>query len=81
MKVILLHGIGDGNVKSTWCEALSGALRELGYSALDINDVVDPQYATLLRIDPPPQCPLPKPTTPVLTDAEADRERCEYERR
>ncbi len=79
MKLVFLHGIGDGDVKSAWCRALCDGLSEMAYPRVDFDDVIAPHYAPLLREDTSPPCSLPEPGVRRLTAAQAAHEPWEYE--
>lgn len=82
VKIVFLHGIGDGNVKDAWFTALCASLSACGYPVPYKGDVIAPNYASLLDIEPPPTCPLPPATTPLPSEVdESDRLRWEYWRR
>ena len=72
MKILFLHGIGDGNVKEAWFTALCDSLDALGYPRPDKGDVIAPQYAPLLNIEPPPACPLRMKSSQVIPRAAAE---------
>lgn len=51
MKVVFLHGIGDGDPQRKWLSALNSGLSQLGQPRLDESDVVAPRYASYLKTD------------------------------
>lgn len=51
MKVVFLHGIGDGLPMREWLSALNGALDEAGHPPINDSQVFAPRYASLLTTD------------------------------
>jgi pimeloyl-ACP methyl ester carboxylesterase len=50
VKVVFLHGIGDGNPDREWLHALNTALEKASHTPIDDNQVIAPRYAALLKI-------------------------------
>lgn len=75
MKVVFLHGIGDGDPQRKWFESLNNALKQLGHPSLTQSDVVAPRYAAFLKMDGvsakiPPSTYKPKDDTVARQDFE-----------
>jgi pimeloyl-ACP methyl ester carboxylesterase len=84
VRLVFLHGIGDGGITGAWKTTLKDALAVLGYPASDLDDhnlVIAPQYTEYLSQDRPPKCDMPEFTAADLPRDEAARERWEYEGR
>lgn len=77
MKVVFLHGIGDGDPNRVWLGALNTALESAGHPPIDDSQVVAPRYDSLLTIDGI-SAKMPDVTYKVKND---DRSRREFERR
>lgn len=77
MKVVFLHGIGDGDPNRGWLGALNIALESAGHPPIDDSQVVAPRYDSLLTIDGI-SAKMPDVTYKVKDD---DRSRREFERR
>lgn len=77
MKVVFLHGIGDGDPNRVWLAALNTALESAGHPPIDESQVVAPRYDSLLTIDGI-SAKMPDVTYKVKND---DRSRREFERR
>ena len=77
MKVVFLHGIGDGDPTYKWLSGLNRGLEQAGYPPLGRDEVVAPRYAGLLKIDGA-RAKLP-PLTYKPKDEAASRR--EFERR
>ncbi|AJW38078.1 hypothetical protein NY08_45 [Rhodococcus sp. B7740] len=48
MKLIYLHGVGDGDISQGWFKALNKSLAEEGMPTIDSSDVIAPKYSDLL---------------------------------
>jgi pimeloyl-ACP methyl ester carboxylesterase len=48
VKVVFLHGIGEGDPDKEWLSALNHVLEDEGYPAIDSDVVIAPRYATRL---------------------------------
>jgi hypothetical protein len=77
VKVVFLHGIGDGDPTYKWLSGLNRGLEQAGYPPLGRDEVVAPRYAGLLKIDGA-RAKLP-PLTYKPKDEAASRR--EFERR
>ncbi|AEF41266.1 lipase family protein [Hoyosella subflava] len=51
MKIVFLHGIGDGDPSAGWLDGLNRGLVQLGHQPLDENRVIAPRYSSLLKTD------------------------------
>ena len=51
MKVVFLHGIGDGDPTYEWLSGLNRGLEQAGYPPLERDDVLAPRYAGYLKTD------------------------------
>ena len=51
MKVVFLHGIGDGDLKDGWLEGLNRGLTQAGYPPIDRDEVIAPRYAGILKTE------------------------------
>jgi len=49
MKIVYLHGIGDGDPDRGWLDGLNDALRAAGHPVIDEQMIVAPRYASLLK--------------------------------
>jgi hypothetical protein len=81
VRLVFLHGIGEGGVAGDWHDALDAGLVRVGYPALAPDQVIAPRFVGLLKERPSPKAPMPDSTVIGMEDAEADRARWEYERR
>ena len=77
MKIVFLHGIGDGDPNQTWLRALNTALESAGHPAIDDSQVIAPRYDSLLTIEGI-SAKMPDVTYKVKND---DKSRREFERR
>ena len=77
MKIIFLHGIGDGDPNRAWLSALNSALESAGHPPIDDSQVVAPRYDSLLTIEGI-SAKMPNVTYKVKND---DQSRREFERR
>lgn len=51
MKIVFLHGIGNGDPERGWLDGLNNALRAAGHPVVDERMVVAPRYAFLLNTE------------------------------
>lgn len=51
MKVVFLHGIGDGDPTYQWLTGLNRGLQQGGYPPLERDEVIAPRYTGYLKID------------------------------
>ncbi len=51
MKIVFLHGIGDGDTEMRWLRGLNQGLAEQGSPQVCPDDVIAPRYAGLLRTE------------------------------
>lgn len=51
MKVVFLHGIGDGDPKLEWLDGLNRGLAQAGHPLLDRNQVIAPRYTSYLKTE------------------------------
>ena len=49
MKVVFLHGIGDGDPKYGWLDGLNRGLTQTGHDPIDREQVIAPRYSSYLR--------------------------------
>ena len=77
MKIVFLHGIGDGDPNRDWLRALNTALESAGHPPVDDSLVVAPRYDSLLTIEGI-SAKMPEVTYKVKND---DQSRREFERR
>ncbi|OZD03548.1 hypothetical protein CH281_12060 [Rhodococcus sp. 06-221-2] len=61
MKLIYLHGVGDGDTSRAWLDALNTSLSAENLPAIDPKDVITPHYSDLLS-SPDAAAVIPKPT-------------------
>jgi hypothetical protein len=61
MKLIYLHGVGDGDSDSSWFEALNASLVEQDMPSISAEDVIAPFYSDLLGSEHA-EGAVPKPT-------------------
>lgn len=61
MKLIYLHGVGDGDTSRSWLDALNASLVAQGMPAITPEDVIAPQYSDLLSAANA-EASVPKPT-------------------
>lgn len=48
VKIVFLHGIGDGDPKSSWLEGLDRGLEQAGFGAVNRDMVIAPHYSSFL---------------------------------
>ncbi|WP_187328655.1 MULTISPECIES: alpha/beta hydrolase [unclassified Rhodococcus (in: high G+C Gram-positive bacteria)] len=48
MKIVFLHGIGDGDPKSSWLDGLDRGLAQAGFGAVNRDMVIAPRYSAFL---------------------------------
>lgn len=77
MKVVFLHGIGDGDPEGAWLDGLNSGLQTAGHPPVDESQVIAPRYDGFLRMRGL------KATMPELTYKPKDdrQSRREFERR
>ena len=46
VRLVFLHGIGDGQISGSWLAAADKGLNAVGYPCLDPNHVIAPRYAS-----------------------------------
>jgi pimeloyl-ACP methyl ester carboxylesterase len=51
VKVVFLHGIGDGEPEREWFDALNRALAAAGHPPIDDSQVIAPRYDSFLEMD------------------------------
>ncbi|MBY6706225.1 hypothetical protein HQ308_05365 [Rhodococcus sp. BP-241] len=51
MKIVFLHGIGDGDPTMGWLEGLNRGLVQAGHPPIDSGQVIAPRYSSLLNIE------------------------------
>ncbi|MCA4725811.1 hypothetical protein [Mycolicibacterium fortuitum] len=51
MKVVFLHGIGDGDPKFEWLDGLNRGLAQAGHPVLDREQVIAPRYSSYLKTE------------------------------
>lgn len=61
MKLIYLHGVGDGDTSRAWLDALNTSLLAENLPVIDPKDVIAPHYSDLL-LSPDASASIPKPT-------------------
>lgn len=61
MKLVYLHGVGDGDGDHGWLSALNDGLVAQGLTAVDEVDVIAPSYSDILS-SPDANAAVPKPT-------------------
>lgn len=77
MKIVFLHGIGDGDPNREWLRALNTALESAGHPPIDDSQVLAPRYDSLLTIEGI-SAKMPDVTYKVKNDGQSRRE---FERR
>lgn len=77
VRLVYLHGVGEGDAGGGWLRALNGGLELKGIEPIDRACVVAPHYADLLSTDGA-DATMPKLTYKVRND---DQSRREFERR
>lgn len=76
MKLIFLHGIGDGDPAVRWLDTLNQTLTVGGHPIVQPDDFVAPRYARILNLDG-----LSAKMPPPTADQSRSSHRREYERR
>ncbi|QZY47238.1 lipase family protein [Mycolicibacterium austroafricanum] len=51
MRIVFLHGIGDGDPNYTWLDGLNRGLEAAGYNLIDREQVIVPRYHSRLKTD------------------------------
>jgi pimeloyl-ACP methyl ester carboxylesterase len=51
MKVVFLHGIGDGDPDGEWLAGLNRGLEQAGHAALHDDQIIAPRYSSFLKTD------------------------------
>ncbi|OBA90702.1 hypothetical protein A5642_12245 [Mycolicibacterium mucogenicum] len=51
MKVVFLHGIGDGDPNFNWLDGLNRGLTQAGHEPIDRQQVIAPRYSSYLRTE------------------------------
>jgi len=77
MKIVFLHGIGDGDPGFGWLDGLNRGLTQAGFDAVDRDHVIAPRYSSILTTDGI-SAELPDVTYKPRNEAVARRE---FERR
>lgn len=77
VKVVFLHGIGDGDPRAGWLEGLNRGLTQAGYEPIDRANTLAPHYSDILSTDGI-SAKMPPVTYRVKDDAAA---RFEFARR
>ncbi|MCV7193137.1 hypothetical protein [Mycolicibacterium brumae] len=77
MKIVFLHGIGDGDPNRDWLRGLNNALESAGHPRIDESQVIAPRYDSFLATEGI-SAKMPDITYRVKND---DRSRREFERR
>lgn len=78
--LLLLHGVGDGDVDNTWRAQLNTSLARAGYPSLESVQVIAPSYPnTLIGVDG--KHDIPPVSVPAPTRDAARLNRREFERR
>lgn len=78
MKIVFLHGIGDGDPEYRWLDGLNRGLEQAGHPPVDRDQVITPRYSELLKGNGLEDVKLP-PLTYKPKDDEIPRR--EFERR
>ncbi|MCP9274048.1 lipase family protein [Mycolicibacterium arenosum] len=78
MKVVFLHGIGDGDPDYTWLDGLNRGLEQAGHPIIERDQVIAPKYSRILKSDEHDGAKLP-PITYRPKDEHVSRR--EFERR
>ena len=50
MKVVFLHGVGDGSADMEWLEGLNQGLSQVGAAPVELDSIIAPQYDLLLNV-------------------------------
>ena len=77
MKIVFLHGIGDGDPDRLWLKALNDALGAAGHPPIEVGQVIAPRYDSFLMTDGI-SAKMPPITYKPKND---DQSRREFERR
>lgn len=77
VKVVFLHGIGDGDPRAGWLEGLNRGLVQAGHDPIDRADTIAPRYSSILSTAGI-GAKMPPPTYRVKDDSAA---RVEFARR
>ena len=77
MKIVFLHGIGDGDGERDWLKGLNRGLEQAGYSPVREEQIIAPRYTSLLKTDGI-AAKLPPKTYRVSDDSASRRD---FERR
>ncbi|WP_137145732.1 hypothetical protein [Mycolicibacterium sp. CR10] len=77
MKIVFLHGIGDGDPKYEWLDGLNRGLTQAGHDPVERDQVIAPRYSSYLKTEGR-SVKLPPITYRPRDDAEA---RQQFERR
>lgn len=77
MKIVYLHGIGDGDPERLWLQALNDALGALGHPRIEDHQVIAPRYDSFLMTEGI-SAKMPPVTYKPKND---DQSRREFERR
>ncbi|MEZ0339868.1 hypothetical protein ACAG25_07785 [Mycobacterium sp. pV006] len=51
MKIVFLHGIGDGDPKYSWLDGLNRGLAQAGHDPIEREQVIAPRYSSYLRTE------------------------------
>lgn len=51
MKVVFLHGIGEGDPDYEWLDGLNRGLTQAGHAPIDREQLIAPRYSSYLRTD------------------------------
>lgn len=51
MKIVFLHGIGDGDPNLNWLAGLNRGLEQAGYPKIERSQVIAPRYSSYLKTD------------------------------
>lgn len=78
MKLVFLHGIGNGDPGFQWLDGLNRGLEQAGYPIIERDEVIAPRYSECLKRDGREGVKLPPPTYKPKND---DNARREFERR
>ncbi|WP_299575233.1 hypothetical protein [uncultured Williamsia sp.] len=76
MKLVYLHGVGDGDVDRGWLAGLNEGLEAQKLSPISDDDIIAPLYADIL-LSPDAEAPIPKPTAQGAK-ADVSAERAEF---
>ena len=70
VKVVFLHGIGDGDPRAGWLEGLNRGLTQAGYDPIDRADTLAPRYSAILSTEGI-GAKMPPPTYRLKDDSKA----------